>query len=74
MKVGKDLRSLSLTPSACPCLEVLAKRLHQLQKKLQTKLFIIGLLSKHFKICKMALKLAHFSLALHSDGIRHIFL
>ncbi|XP_066262589.1 RAD50-interacting protein 1 [Euwallacea similis] len=39
MKVGKDFRSLSLTPSACPMFEVLAKRLHQLQKKLQNKLF-----------------------------------
>ncbi|KAH1025412.1 hypothetical protein HUJ05_010145 [Dendroctonus ponderosae] len=40
MKVGKEFRSLSLTPSACPMFEVLSKRLHQLQKKLQSKLFI----------------------------------
>lgn len=52
MKVGKDLRSLSLTPTACPCMEVLAKRLHQLQKKLQTKLFIIGLPYANLKLAK----------------------
>ncbi|XP_050299116.1 RAD50-interacting protein 1 [Anthonomus grandis grandis] len=41
MKVAKEFRSLSLTPSACPIFEVLAKRLHQLQKKLHSKLFTI---------------------------------
>ncbi|CAG9767432.1 unnamed protein product [Ceutorhynchus assimilis] len=41
MKVTKEFRSLSVTPAACPIFEVLAKRLHQLQKKLQTKLFRI---------------------------------
>ncbi|XP_025836467.1 RINT1-like protein [Agrilus planipennis] len=35
----KDIRSFSLTPSACPIFEILAIRLHQLQKKLTSKLF-----------------------------------
>ncbi|CAH0563706.1 unnamed protein product [Brassicogethes aeneus] len=37
----KEYRSLSLTPSACPMFEVIAKRLHQLQKSLESKLFTI---------------------------------
>lgn len=41
MKVLKEFRSLSLTPSACPLFDVLAKRLHQLEKKLQSRLFTI---------------------------------
>ncbi|KAJ8953915.1 hypothetical protein NQ318_019155, partial [Aromia moschata] len=39
MKVEKEFRSLSLTPSACPLFEILSKRLHQLQKSLQSRLF-----------------------------------
>lgn len=39
MKVSKDFRSLSLTPTSCPMFEVLSKRLHQLEKHLQKKLF-----------------------------------
>ncbi|XP_018566371.1 RAD50-interacting protein 1 [Anoplophora glabripennis] len=39
MKTAKEFRSLSLTPSACPMFEILSKRLHQLQKSLQSKLF-----------------------------------
>ncbi|XP_060522596.1 RINT1-like protein [Cylas formicarius] len=39
MKIEKEFRSLSLTPSACPLFEVLAKRLHQLRKGLQARLF-----------------------------------
>ncbi|CAG9859732.1 unnamed protein product [Phyllotreta striolata] len=39
MKVNKEFRSLSLTPTACSMFEVLSKRLHQLQKSLQGKLF-----------------------------------
>ncbi|KAJ8916099.1 hypothetical protein NQ315_004465 [Exocentrus adspersus] len=39
MKANKEYRSLSLTPSACPMFEILSKRLHQLQKSLQSKLF-----------------------------------
>lgn len=34
-----ELRSLSLTPTACPMFEILARRLHQLQKYLAQKLF-----------------------------------
>ena len=41
MKVGKDIKGLSLTPSACPVFEIVAKRLHQLQKTLASKLFTI---------------------------------
>jgi hypothetical protein len=41
MKIGKDIKGLSLTPSACPIFEVVAKRLHQLQKTLASKLFTI---------------------------------
>ncbi|RZC37439.1 RINT1-like protein [Asbolus verrucosus] len=41
MKVGKDIKGLSLTPSACPIFEIVAKRLHQLQKSLASKLFTI---------------------------------
>lgn len=41
MKVTKDIKSLSLTPSACPIFEIIAKRLHQLQKTLASKLFTI---------------------------------
>ncbi|KAK9882088.1 hypothetical protein WA026_018934 [Henosepilachna vigintioctopunctata] len=41
MKVNKDFKSLSLTPSACPMFEVIARRLHQLQKNLASKLFSI---------------------------------
>ncbi|KAL1497613.1 hypothetical protein ABEB36_008543 [Hypothenemus hampei] len=41
MNVSKDFRSLSLTPSACPIFEILAKRLHQMKKKFQSNLFII---------------------------------
>lgn len=37
----KEYRSLSLTPSACPVFEVIAKRLHQLQKNLEGKLFAV---------------------------------
>lgn len=36
---SKELRSLSLSPTACPMFEVLSKRLHQLEKSLQKKLF-----------------------------------
>ncbi|KAL3270463.1 hypothetical protein HHI36_021010 [Cryptolaemus montrouzieri] len=39
MKFKNDFKTLSLTPSACPMFEVLAKRLHKLQKTLATKLF-----------------------------------
>lgn len=39
MKVEKEFRSLSLTHTACPMFEILSKRLHQLQKSLQSKLF-----------------------------------
>ncbi|CAH1997276.1 unnamed protein product [Acanthoscelides obtectus] len=39
MKVEREFRSLSLTPSACPMFEVLSKRLHQLQKALHATLF-----------------------------------
>ncbi|CAH1179774.1 unnamed protein product [Phaedon cochleariae] len=41
MKAEKEFRSLSLTPTACPMFETLSKRLHQLQKSLQSKLFTI---------------------------------
>lgn len=41
MKVGTDFKDLSLTPSACPIFEILATRLHQLQKNLASKLFRI---------------------------------
>lgn len=41
MPAQKDLRSLSLTPTACPIFEILATRLHQLQKSLASKLFTI---------------------------------
>ncbi|XP_045468942.1 RAD50-interacting protein 1 [Harmonia axyridis] len=41
MKVDKDFKNLSLTPSACPMFEVIAKRLHQLQKTLADKLFSV---------------------------------
>lgn len=41
MKVEKDFRSMSLTPTACPMFDVIAKRLHQLEKHLQSKLFTI---------------------------------
>ncbi|XP_017786912.1 PREDICTED: RAD50-interacting protein 1 isoform X2 [Nicrophorus vespilloides] len=41
MVYHKDMRTLSLTPSACPMFEVLARRLHQLQKSLAKKLFTI---------------------------------
>lgn len=41
MNVGRDIKGLSLTPSACPMFEIAAKRLHQLQKSLATKLFTI---------------------------------
>lgn len=40
MRVDKEFRSLSLTPTACPMFEILSKRLHQLQKSLQSKLFM----------------------------------
>ncbi|XP_076275359.1 RAD50 interactor 1 [Rhynchophorus ferrugineus] len=39
--VQKEFKSLSLTPTACPIFEVLAKRMHQLQKSLQNRLFTI---------------------------------
>lgn len=39
MSTSKDFRSISLTPSACPMFDVIAKRLHQLEKHLQTNLF-----------------------------------
>ncbi|KAG5869846.1 hypothetical protein JTB14_009008 [Gonioctena quinquepunctata] len=39
IKVEKEFRSLSLTPTACPMFETLSKRLHQLQKTLHSKLF-----------------------------------
>ncbi|XP_023018934.2 RAD50-interacting protein 1-like [Leptinotarsa decemlineata] len=39
IKLEKEFRSLSLTPTACPMFEILSKRLHQLQKGLQSKLF-----------------------------------
>ncbi|XP_044756636.1 RAD50-interacting protein 1-like [Coccinella septempunctata] len=41
MKVDKDFKNLSLTPSACSMFEVIAKRLHQLQKSLADKIFSI---------------------------------
>ncbi|EFA07987.1 RINT1-like protein [Tribolium castaneum] len=41
MNVGKDIKGLSLTPTACPIFEIVAKRLHQLQKTLASKLFTI---------------------------------
>lgn len=37
----KELRSYSLTPTACPMFEVLSSRLHQLHKSLAGKLFTI---------------------------------
>lgn len=40
MTAQKDFRTLSLTPTACFMFEILAKRLHQLQKSLTYKLFI----------------------------------
>lgn len=40
MVVQNDFRMLSLTPSACYMFEILAKRLHQLQKCLTHKLFL----------------------------------
>lgn len=39
MKVSKDFRSLSLSPSSCSMFEVLSKRLHQLEQKLHAKMF-----------------------------------
>lgn len=41
MKVDKDFKNLSLTPSACPMFEVIAKRLHQMQKTLADKIFTV---------------------------------
>lgn len=41
MMYHRDLREFSLTPSACPMFEVLARRLHQLQKSLAVNLFTI---------------------------------
>uniref|UniRef100_A0A6P7FPX9 RAD50-interacting protein 1 n=1 Tax=Diabrotica virgifera virgifera TaxID=50390 RepID=A0A6P7FPX9_DIAVI len=40
MKAEKEFRSLSLTPAACPMFEILSKRLHQLQKSLQSQIFV----------------------------------
>ncbi|CAG9828087.1 unnamed protein product [Diabrotica balteata] len=40
MKAEKEFRSLSLTPTACPMFEILSKRLHQLQKSLQSQIFV----------------------------------
>lgn len=39
MPVYKDLRSLSLTSTACPMFEILATRLHQVEKCLASQLF-----------------------------------
>lgn len=39
MILHKDIRSLSLTPTACPMFEILATRLHQVQKCLAAQLF-----------------------------------
>lgn len=39
MTLQKELRSMSLTPTACPMFEVLATRLHQVQKSLAAPLF-----------------------------------
>ncbi|KAI4456248.1 rad50-interacting protein 1 rint-1 [Holotrichia oblita] len=39
--LNKEMRSMSLTPSACPLFEILGTRLHQLQKNLTGKLFKI---------------------------------
>lgn len=39
MTLHKDIRSMSLTPTACPMFEILATRLHQLQKALAVQLF-----------------------------------
>lgn len=41
MENSKEFQSLSLTPSACPMFEIIATRLHQLQKSLTSKLFKI---------------------------------
>lgn len=41
MTIMKDMRSYSLTPSACPMFEVLGTKLHQFQKYLTDKLFTI---------------------------------
>lgn len=72
MKVSnKEFRSLSLTPSACPLFEVLAKRLHQLQKKLQSRLFAIGA-SFCGSINALCVVKIVFSLEKYSHAIRHV--